>query len=418
MRILWLVNQALPELSTLMKQPINPFGGWLVQLSTDLSTSTHELHILCPLSRLKRYQVFQGSKIVYHAFSNDLPKQDLDELFQSILTQNHFDLVHLHGSEFYHHLSMGQACHKFNVPFVISLQGIIFEYAKHYMCALPPEIQIDKTLRDILKDDDLMRQQEKMTQRGQYEIELFKLTKHVMGRTTWDLEISKSVNPSLNYYHVGETLRPSFYLNEWNLNHVDRHSLFLSQAPYPIKGLHILLDALNLVKKDFPNVMLYVGGQDIYSMKTLKDLIKQSSYSKYILSLITKYDLSKHIQFLGILQEEEILERYLKTHLYVLTSSIENSPNSLGEAMLLGMPIVSSDVGGISDMLKDEEEGLLYPYDDYQMLASHIIKLFKDDSLAVSLGKKAALHAKITHHPEKNLKDLLLAYKKIMKSKD
>jgi glycosyltransferase involved in cell wall biosynthesis len=418
MKIGWLINQGLPELSMLLNQPINPFGGWLVGLSKDLSESGNELHIICPVTKIKRYQIFQGKKIIYHAFSNELSKHDLDELFQSILTQNHFDLVHLHGSEFYHHLSLGKACVKFNISYVVSLQGIISEYAKHYMCALPAEVQTDKTLRDILKDDDLQRQQEKMALRGNDEIELLKMTKHVMGRTTWDFETSKLINPSLNYYHVGETLRPSFYKHTWDIGSIKRHSIFLSQAPYPIKGLHLLLDALNLVKHVFPDVMLYIGGQDIYSIKTLKDLIKQSAYSKYVLSLITKYGLSKHIKFLGILQEEEMLKTYLETHLYVLTSSIENSPNSLGEAMLLGMPIVSSDVGGVRDMLKDQEEGLLYPYDDVKMLASHIIKLFKDDELAKAYGKNASLHARITHHPEKNLKELLLAYKKIMKSKD
>ena len=53
-------------------------------------------------------------------------------------------------------------------------------------------------------------------------------------------------------------------------------------------------------------------------------------------------------------------ERYLKSGLFVCCSAIENSPNSLGEAMLLGLPCVTADVGGIKSIFDADKDGIMY----------------------------------------------------------
>jgi glycosyltransferase involved in cell wall biosynthesis len=63
----------------------------------------------------------------------------------------------------------------------------------------------------------------------------------------------------------------------------------------------------------------------------------------------------------------------------VSASFIENSPNTIGEAMTVGIPIISSFVGGISSILKDEESALLFPSGDYNYLAFQIQRIFNDD---------------------------------------
>ena len=105
----------------------------------------------------------------------------------------------------------------------------------------------------------------------------------------------------------------------------------------------------------------------------------------------------------------------MEANVFISPSTIENSPNSVGEAMLLGVPIVSSNVGGVADLLKDKEEGYLYQSDAPYMLAYYVMQTFKDFERASVMGQNARKHAAITHSYEKNLNCLLDVYHQISK---
>ena len=100
---------------------------------------------------------------------------------------------------------------------------------------------------------------------------------------------------------------------------------------------------------------------------------------------------------------------FLDANVFVLPSTIENSPNSLGEAMLLGVPCVASHVGGVANML-GPEEGFLYQSTAPYMLAYYIQKVFAMEDATGELGQKAHSHAAVTHDPQTNLLDLLAIY--------
>ena len=79
-------------------------------------------------------------------------------------------------------------------------------------------------------------------------------------------------------------------------------------------------------------------------------------------------------------------KRYLQSHVFVCPSFIENSPNSVGEAQLLGIPCIASFVGGVSDMVVDGETGLLYRFEEVEMLAAAVCRIFTDDKFAKRLS--------------------------------
>ena len=216
------------------------------------------------------------------------------------------------------------------------------------------------TLRDLLRRDNLVQQQEKFALRGNMEREIVALAGNVTGRTEWDRENSRLWNPKAQYYHMNETLRPEFYGPIWKEEDCIPHSIFVSQGDYPLKGLHYMLCAMPRILEKYPDAKLYVAGDSLVEYKSLKQKLKISAYGKYLRSLIKENGLEGRVVSLGRMDAGQMRDRYLKSNLFVCCSSLENSPNSLGEAMLLGMPCVSADVGGISSIFTRGEDGVMY----------------------------------------------------------
>jgi glycosyltransferase involved in cell wall biosynthesis len=106
-------------------------------------------------------------------------------------------------------------------------------------------------------------------------------------------------------------------------------------------------------------------------------------------------------------------DAYLDSNVFVLPSTIENSPNSLGEAMLLGVPCVAADVGGVTTMMTHDTEGYIYQSTAPYMLAHNIKLDFAMEENAAGMGLAARAHALDTHDPETNLQDLLSIYRVI-----
>lgn len=242
---------------------------------------------------------------------------------------------------------------------------------------------------------------------------MLKRVKHIIGRTDWDRACTQQINPSAKYHFCNETLRSSFYNHTWDIERCEERSVFVSQCSYPIKGMHHMLEAMAEVVKVYPDSKLYTTGLNPLKL-SLKQKLRQGYYSKYLGKLIKKYSLEENVKFLGSLNEEEMCNRYLKSNVFVCCSSIENSPNSVGEAMILGVPVVSSDVGGVKNMLSHEKEGFIYQADAPYMLAYYIKKLFEDKELQKEFSQNARLHAKHTHDPSVNTKTLLNIYNDIL----
>ena len=133
-----------------------------------------------------------------------------------------------------------------------------------------------------------------------------------------------------------------------------------------------------------------------------------------MINFLDKNDLRKNVEFLGDISDEEMLNEYIKSNLFVIPSMCENSPNSLGEAMLLGVPCVCSDVGGISELIRHNEEGFVYQSNDSTMLAHYITKMFQLENSVVKYTIKARNHASQNKNQKSNLSNLISIYKKIL----
>ena len=419
MNVLWVINIPLPQASILMNEKPIPFGGWLVNASSALSEQDNvKLSIAFPKGGIEAVQILEGEKVRFYAFPTVSEKQVANSEyilhFNKILEEVNPDIVHIFGTEYPHTLSMVNVCKNKNKNTVISIQGLVSVYAQHYMACLPYNIQKEYTFRDFIKQDNLIQQRDKFSILGNLEIQALKKVGHVIGRTTWDKACTLQINPTLKYYHCNETLREEFYKHSWDINKCKNHTIFVSQGSYPIKGLHFILEAMPLILKKYPVAKLFIGGTDITKSNTLKEKLKVSSYGKYIKKLIKKNNLQDKVIFTGILNEKQMCEKYLESNVFVCPSSIENSPNSLGEAMILGVPCVASDVGGVSDLLMHKVEGFIYQGDAPYMLAHYVCEIFSNKTLALELSEKSRSHALKTHDKVKNTIDLINIYKKLI----
>ena len=160
-------------------------------------------------------------------------------------------------------------------------------------------------------------------------------------------------------------------------------------AYYPIKGLHMLLKAVAIVKKKHPDVHLYVPGIPLRDTKTLMSKLKQNGYDKLIRKLIKDLNLEDNVTHIGIITADKMAQKMSEVNCFAMCSAIENHSSTLKEAMTVGTPSVASYVGGVSEYAVDEENCLLYRFEDYEVLAHNICRIFEDSDLRAKLSENA-----------------------------
>ena len=384
MKVLWITNILFPEAISLItyKTDFKSSGGWMLGLANSILEHTNiELYVASVSPLVKKLESVKGKDITYYIIpigkGNLKYNEDYERYWKEIYNSVKPDIVHIHGTEFSHGLAFINACPQAKV--VISIQGLTSAYYYYYYGLKTSEIVRHTSLFELLRSNTLFHAKNKFKKRGNdIEIPMLKRVKHIIGRTEWDKSHAWAINPKAKYHFCNEILRDDFYTGKWEYQDCDKHTIFLSQAGYPIKGLHMLLKAMPLILREFPDTIIKIGGNNITAANGLKGRIAMSSYGRIIKSLIKKYNLEKQVMFLNPLNATEMKKEYLKCNLFLCPSTIENSPNSLGEAQMLGVPCVASYVGGVADMIPIAECGKMYRFEEIEMLAKCIVDTFKE----------------------------------------
>lgn len=420
-KILWVCNVPIPRIANDLHIQAPNICGWLTGFANSLEGYEDiELSICFPLLGIKEMIIGKVGNIQYYAFSqpkvfNLLPVED--QIHSSKYMKNHIekilnvvrpDILHVFGTEYPHALVAVKA---FNQPdkTVVNIQGLTSYYWMHFNTGIPYNALKKFALSNFARGNMII-QAKKLQKRGKFESEILKNASHVIGRTDWDEACTTQSNPKVKYHFCNETLRDSFYTRSWKYEYCEKYSIFMSQAATPIKGLHFMLRALPTIIRVYPETHLYIAGNDLTRTDTLYAKLKISSYALYIKSLIKKNNLQNKVTFTGSLNEQKMKKKFLECNVFVSPSTIENSPNSIGEAMILGVPCISSDVGGVKNLLEHNKEGFIYQADAPYMLGFYVKKMFSDPQTAQQLGGNAQMHAHVTHSRENNLKTLLKIY--------
>lgn len=418
MKILWITNILFPEVAEILigKGELCGSGGWMLA-SADMLIQQEKvkLYVATVSPLVRKLEIIEGKQITYcvlpYGNGNLGYNKEYESYWKLIKEQVNPDVVHIHGTEYTHGLAYIRACGDDGV--VVSVQGLKHGIAPYYCAGLSAkDIYGNITFHDIIKGS-IYREQREFYRTGELEKEMLRSVNHIIGRTSWDKAHIWSINPQANYYVCNETLRATFYDgSQWSYDKCVPHTIFLSQGGYPLKGLHQVLKAMPLILHHYPDTRIRIAGPDITKSKGLYGIIHFTGYGKIIKRLIKRFNLVDKVTFLGPLNAEQMKAEFLRANVFVCPSSIENSPNSLGEAQILGVPSIASYVGGIPDFMQGCEQ-YLYRYEELKMLSWNIIDVFNKASVIDNYKvQKLALQR---HHRSKNTDQLIAIYKSIIK---
>lgn len=164
---------------------------------------------------------------------------------------------------------------------------------------------------------------------------------------------------------------------------------------------------LNLIKafESLREYKLYIAGE--------------GSEKETIMKMIKDNQLNKNIKLLGYLKQDKVKE-YIRKASFVVVPSIwyENCPYSVIETLAIGKPIVGANIGGIPELVKNEETGLVYKYDDVQELAEKMKKLFENKNVLIQYGENAKRFANKVCNKEVYYEKLIKIYNDLLRKEE
>jgi glycosyltransferase involved in cell wall biosynthesis len=148
--------------------------------------------------------------------------------------------------------------------------------------------------------------------------------------------------------------------------------LFLGGSEAVRKGLRELLITIPILAHHFPRLVFRLVAA---SEEFAESLVPKDYRDRYIVE--------------GWISGQAKFERFARADIFVLPTHAEGMPMAILEAMAAALPVVTSNVGGIPDMIRDGKEGLLVPSGDVSALSEAISKLIESKNLRTEMGNRA-----------------------------
>lgn len=416
MKVLWFTNT--PSGASSVLDTNNPSGGWLVSLERHLKqVDGMDLHVAFYYN--KKVDDFEYEGVHYHPVfvprdSSKLkmllgnyrdfifgPKKTNLKCLIDVVSDVSPDIIHIHGTENDFGLIQKQVT---QIPVVISIQGILGVLGKKLYTGVPREVQ--KRHESFWRKLVCMgvsagdRRWHNLSNREQ---EIYRLTKYFIGRTDFDRHATLAMSPTAQYFVGNELLREVFYTKKWKKTSFSDELVItttISNGFY--KGLETVLETAAILKGiDFSFKWNVIG-------------VSETSRNVMIIKKWLHKDFAdNNIRLLGRKNATEMVDLLCESDVFCQTAHIENSPNSLCEAMLLGMPIVASYAGGTCSMLEHDKEGYLLQDGDPYCLAGTLMDVARHFEQAHQWGENARKRALVRHDPQRVVNEYMGIYKEL-----
>ena len=389
---MWVTNGILPDMLLAMGKPKSYGGSWLVEPSKLLSMDEdYHLSIVTPWSGKSFEHKVIGTIDYYlipctYVDRMKRPSRRYRESCTRLIEKIKPDVIHLHGGEF----AIGIPFADYpGIPKILSIQGIISKINADYFYGgiHIPSLAACMLPQNILTYLPMRIQHYRNKWRAKSEIYQMRCVEAITGCTRWDYTYSMLINRKLRYYHVDYAIRREFSEHSWRLDSCDRNTFLIGSMTVPLKGMHRAMEALAILKEKYPDAKMRVIGKNTFKGRKI-------GYSRYLYHLAKKLKVLDSIELLGPQDTMGVINAMLKTHTYVLSSCIENGPNTMMEAMYLGMPCICSYVGGVMQFAKEDEEAVFYRFEEPEILAYELDRIWSDDAKALALSSKAYARAR------------------------
>jgi len=147
----------------------------------------------------------------------------------------------------------------------------------------------------------------------------------------------------------------------------------------PLYNVGCVLRAFALIQQRFPNASLTVAGDG-----WMRDELEQLSRDLGL----------RQTEFVGRVAFEDTPAMYDQADIYLNGTNLDNMPSSITECMASGLPVVTTNAGGIPFIVTHEESCLMVECNDHEAMAAAAIRLLEENALALKLASQARLAAK------------------------
>lgn len=317
-----------------------------------------------------------------------------------ILDEVNPDIIHVFGTEW----PYGLVAELTEKPVVIHIMGALIPYMNAFY---PPGISSSDMKAvlpfwRVLGRLKIMFAYRQNVKSKENERRIWKSVHYYMGRTKWDENLSRILSPSRTYFHVDEALRPEFFSEnqQWMCPESSHIRLVSTGCSTFWKGPDMLLKTAAILKEWGVDFEWIVAGKMDETLRKCVERKVGTSFS------------ANNVRLIGFTKPLELKKILIQSLMYVHTAYVENSPNSICEAQLLGVPVVSTYVGGIPTLLQNN--GVLVPANDPWQMACAIVDLSKDRNKMKSFSEGGRRLALSRHNPASIQKQLLTCYKDIL----
>lgn len=420
MKILWFTNT--PSLYDQGKHYYHG-GGWIesleellqkensIELAVSFFHSTDQHKLINGVTTY--YPILRKSgkknpvKFILNKMSGKLESEkDIIPKLLNVVNDFQPDVIHVFGSE--EIFASVQTYTK--IPVVIHLQGLLNPYVNAYFPSGHNSLSFlfspFFSTMNLIGLGNLAGFKRFKSQATREAVNL-RNAKYVMGRTEWDKRIAKIYNPNIAYFHIDEVLRSLFYKNENQRSSQSDNIIIVSTlSPTIYKGIDVLLKTANILKNEM---------KIDFEWRVI-GLNRNDRLLKYFISS-TKIEPEKvNLKFIGKKSPEELKDILLQVSIFIHPSYIDNSPNSVCEAQIMGVPVIACNVGGISSLIDHKKTGILVPSNGVFEIASWVVELCNDQELLNLLSQNGKLKADLRHDQKIILQELINVYQTIKDS--